>query len=267
MRSLLILFLLPALSLSADDAWIPGPCPSESATQRAAFEKGMLAADPGDPLYLPHPFPRTSEQAVEDFLFAHRRAVASADPMRKGDARLFDTVDAGDARFVVVRVANWTPARCGAPFGQTDFHYLVRVFDKTRGEEITRASVAESGRVYQLIHRPEDPEQASFTMKELPKLTVPASLQAPRNVQYVQTWGQLKCPALKPCIAFRSGGRSYLAREGVVYRLEVEAPVSFRTDLGSPGARKAFLSTLAEKPGALVSVGGDHAAIAVPVEP
>jgi hypothetical protein len=265
MRNLLIPVLAP-LEAAATEPWSIGTCASESAAERAALEKAMRSASP-DPLYLPHPFPQTMDQAVADLVFAHRRAAGRAAPMREDDARFFEAVDADEARFVVAKVANWTPERCESPFGQTDFHYLIRVFDKASGNEITRASVTEAGRVYQLVHRPADPEQAAFTMSDLPTLSIPKSLQAPQNAQYVQTWGQVQCHALKPCVAFQSGGREYLARGGDLYRLEVEKPISLGRRLGSPEARQEYLATLEGRPERLVSVGGDRVVLAVPINP
>jgi hypothetical protein len=205
--------------------------------------------------------------AVEDLLYAHRTILTrSGQPMREDGARFFETVDAGKARFLVARVANWTPTRCASRLSQNDFYYLIRIFDKTSGKEITRSTTSESGRVNKLVHRPENEEQAEFSMKELAKLSVSKSLPSPQKAQFVRTWGpKLRCDSLDPCIAFQSGGRSYLSQRGTVYRLETEKPVSFRASLGNPDVRAAFLQSLEGKPETVVSVGGDQMVIAVPV--
>jgi hypothetical protein len=266
MRIFLILFLiLPTATVSAQ-LWTEGDCPSENATARVEMKKRLLSAEPGSDLYLPHPYPRTFEQAVADFLFAHRRVFdRQGGEALTDDRRFFDTLDAGEARFVVSRVANWTPSRCGER-QQTDFFFLVRVFDKRSGEEVTRATIADSGQVYQLMHRPENETDAAFAMSELPKLRLPASFGGASAAQYVHTTGPaLRCPVLKPCIAFKSGGRAYLSVRDRLYRLETEKPISFREKLAAPEARAEFLATLEGGPETIVSLGGDRMAIAVPV--
>lgn len=266
MRLLFALLLLPTLTASAD-VWTAGDCPSEHASERAEFRQRLLSAEPGDQLYLPHPYPKTSRQAVEDFLYAHRQVIdRQGSHVLSDDARFFETVDSGNARFVVSRVANWSTTRCGAR-QRTDFYFLLRVFDKKSGEEVTRAAIADSGQVFQFMHRPEDRAQADFAMSELPKLRVPASLGQPSNAQYVETIGPtLRCPALKPCIAFKSRGRNYLSVRDRVYRLETDKPISFREKLSQPEKRAAFLQTLEGRSETVVSLGGDRMAIAIPLD-
>lgn len=263
-RLLTMVLLLPVLSVSAE-VWTAGDCPSEHADERAELEKRLLAAQPSDELYLPHPYPKRPEEAVEDFIHAHRRIIdRQGDDAFPDDVRFFETVDSGNAQFVVSKVANWNFSRCGRG-QQSDFYFLIRAFDRRSGDEITRVAIAESGRVSLLMHRPEDHAEAEFAMSELPKLRLPASLGPASGAQYVETVGPtLRCPALKPCIAFKSGGQAYLSVRDRIYRLETEKPISFREKLAAPEARAAFLATL-EGPATVVSLGGDRMAIAVPV--
>ncbi|HEX2096056.1 MAG TPA: hypothetical protein VHF50_01655 [Solirubrobacterales bacterium] len=262
-----LLLLVPSLPLTAE-VWTAGDCPNEHAAERAELKKRLLAAEPGSELYLPHPFPATDEQAVEDFLVAHRRVIDRQEgDVLPDDRRFFETVDAGQARFVVSRVANWTPSRCG-PRYETNFYFLVRVFDERNGEEITRAAIADSGQIFQLMHRPENKSDAAFAISELPKLHLPASFGRASAAQYVQTTGPtLRCPALKPCIAFKSGGRTYLSVRSRLYRLETEEPISYPESFATPRARAAFLAVREGRPEAVVSLGGDRMALAIPVAP
>ena len=263
-RLLTIVLLLPVLTASAE-VWTAGDCPSEHAEERAELEKRLLSAKPGDELYLPHPYPKRPEEAVEDFIHAHRRIIdRQGGDAFSDDLRFFAALDSGSVRFVVSKVANWNVSRCGRGL-RSDFYFLIRAFDRRSGDEITRVAIAESGRMSRLMHRPEDRAQAERAMSELPKLRLPTSLAPASGAQYVETVGPgVHCPAIKPCIAFKSGGQAYLSVRDRLYRLETDKPISFREKLAWPAAKLAFLTTL-EGPSTVVSLGGDRMALAVPV--
>ena len=257
---------LPTVAL-AGDLWSLGECSAELSQRRADFKKRLLTAQPGDPLFLPHPFPTTPDHAVEDFVYAHRKVIESQGRQaRPNDVRFFETIDSGNAHFVVSRVSTWTMRRC-QEHQQVESYFLIQVFDERSGLEITRAAIDDSGRIFQFVHRPDDPALGEFTMSELPKLVAPSSLAEVRDAQYVEVTGpSLRCPALKPCVAFKSGAESYLSVGGRTLRLLPEDTISFRDKLGNPATRDAYLLSLEERPEVLVSLGGDHLALAVPVE-
>jgi hypothetical protein len=267
MRQLLaIILLLPVLTVSAE-VWTAGDCPSEHAQERAEFKKRLLSAKPGDELYLPHPFPKTPKHAVEDFIYFHRRIIDRQEgETLSDDARFFETLDSGNVRFLVSEVGNWTPGRCGRR-QQSDFYFLIQAFDQRSGDEITRVALAESGRVFQLMHRQEDEGQGEFAISELPKLRLPASLGPASGAQYVATVGPtLLCQALQPCIAFKSGGRAYLSVRDRIYQLDTDRPLSFRERFAKPEARAAFLQNLQGRSETVISLGGDRMAFAVPLD-
>ncbi|HEX2251734.1 MAG TPA: hypothetical protein VHQ65_00530 [Thermoanaerobaculia bacterium] len=265
MRALVLILLLVPTGADAAEIWSFGECRSELARERTEFRRQLRNAQPDDPMFVPFPFPRNEHEAVADLIAFHRKAFADLpdNQLAPGNRRFFATLDEGRARFEVARVANWTPSRCGRR-SASDFFYLVRVFDTSTGEEISRGAVDNWGLTMALAHVAG--EAGGF--RALPRLTVArgASVTSP---QFVHTVGQeLHCEILWPCIAYREGANAFIVRDGETYRLALERPLlSFRQELGNPQARRQLLDRFTGTPETFVTLGGDRVAVAEPVAP
>lgn len=250
--------------------WNLASCGPENAASRKSFREALVRAQPDSPKYVPHPFPQTPDQVVEDFVAYHRKAWADTPfaSLPPAEQRFFAAVDEDRIRFQVTRVANWTPSRCG-PKEEKDFYFLVRFFDETSGEEITRVAVDEAGHVARVAHRPED-----GALPELPELEqrIHAAATAhgwkPSAGQYVALWGSFRCDEMSPCVGFRVGPRAYLLRGEHLYRIATEKPrFSVREEMATVASKRRFLDAFEGGPEKVITLGHDVMAVAVPVPP
>jgi len=250
--------------------WNLAPCGPEHAASRKGFREALVHAEPDSPKYVPHPFPQTPEQVVEDFLAFHRKAWANTPfaALPPAEQRFFSAVDENRSRFQVTKVANWTPSRCG-PREEKDFYFLVRFFDETSGEEFTRVAVDEAGHVARVTHRPEE-----GSLPELPDLKQRINAASrprgwkPSAGQYVALWGSFRCEVVFPCLGFRVGPRAYLLRGEDLYRVATEkARFSVREQLATVAKKRRFLEAFEGRPEKVITLGNDVMAVLVPVPP
>lgn len=249
-------------------AWTLEPCNSggENAQSHREYRRALEAAAPGTSLYTPHLFPTAQEDIVENFLYYHRNALSRAAELPQADRVFFDLLQQGRIRFQAIRVVNWSPLACG-PRKQRAFYHVLRAFDRVTGEELLRVSVEDNGHVFRVRHKPEH-----GSLAPIPSLTeAGTSVKArsgvqPRNLQYVATWGTLRCDEVQPCVAFQDGSETYLveAHGKALYRLELtKRSLSMRKDLKS-SSRDARILSLREEGRELVSLGYDRFTTAVP---
>lgn len=257
---------IPALA----QPWNLAPCGPEHAERHKSFREALTRAEPGSPRYVPHPFPKTPEQVVEDFLAFHRRAwadtpFASLPPVEQ---RFFAAVEEDRVRFQVSEVANWTPTRCG-PKEDKAFYFLVRFVDDSSGEEITRVAVDEAGHVARVVHRPD--EGALPEVPDLEQRIAAASAAhgwQPTGGQYVTLWGSIRCDVISPCVGFKVGAEAYFVRAEQVYRIATEkGRFSVRGELGTVADKRRFLNSFEDRPEEVITLGHDVLAVAVPVAP
>lgn len=143
---------------------------------------------------------------------------------------------------------------------------MLRIFEVDTGRELTRAALDDSGLLSNLLHDPLG--EGWSTRNQLPDLQESAVAaeavlaRSVEDVQYVATWGTLRCDELVPCVAARSGEEVLILRGQALYRIDQESePLSFREDL--QGERKEAVMRAAEERGELlVSLGGDRFATA-----
>ena len=255
-------------------AWTLEPCDptSEHGKGQAAYRRALETAAPGTSLYTPHIFPKTQEEVVENFLYYHRTALSRAIELPEADRIFFDLIEKKRVRFQMIRVVNWTPLSCG-PRKTRAFYHILRAFDRSTGQELLRASVEDNGHVARVRHKP-----AQGDLPLVPSLLeVGTSAQArsglrPRNLQYVATWGTLRCDEVQPCVAFQDGSENYLVQASAgarVYRLDLASgKLSMRDEL-APTSRSSRIDTLRRAGRELVSLGYDRftTAVAISKEP
>jgi hypothetical protein len=233
-----------------------------------AFAKKVHSAEPGSTLYVPHPFPQADQQVIDDFLYQHQEAFGDMpfDQLAAPERRFFSAVRSKTVRFEVLRIENWSPLRCG-PERQRSFYFLVRVIEKDGGAEIARAALEDSGLLVKIVNKPEDrhlPPLAGFEASA--KLALRKTGVQGRDLQYVTTWGNLRCDTLAPCVVSRSGSTMLLVKGSEVYRLDPgRKRFSFARDLGAPGAMSNVARDLGTRGEKLVSLGQDVFAAAVPI--
>ncbi len=270
----LALALLGAAAASA--TWNVIPCSAAHRKDWQAFAKEMRTVTPDSPIYVPHPFPRTSQEAFDDFLFYHRRAFADIplDKMRPDEHRFFTDLDKNQLNIQVVKVANWTPLFCGAK-RERAFYFLFKVFERSSGTEIVRVAVNSDGLVSTLMFRSLKPELAQYP-KAFPSLAAAtgtarsaSGASALAGAQYVTAWGTLDCNPLIPCVALRSGSDVFVVKNSQVFRLELgNGFLSLKNDLRPGSSRRQDVLAKYRKLGErLISLGGDAFVPAVLVNP
>jgi hypothetical protein len=254
--SLLLVVLLALASPLA--AWNVVPCDASAIVRRNAFATKVRAAKHGDPLYVRIPFPRTDSEVVTDLVDQFVDIYGG-----KSDGRFTPIANAmarGAYRYNVIRVEDWSPARCAATGNHGDFYYLVIVRDSTTGADVAHATVSEVGLAGNLAV-PSAPE-LEITPLETANRTFEARGIHGRDPQYVTTWGSLECHQLSPCVAARNENGLYLLHGDNVFLLPGGGRiVSFRNELLTGQERAKFDAALGPED-RYTSLGGDAFVVA-----
>lgn len=267
-------FLLASSALPAR-SWEVATCNQEHAAKWAGVARQMQEAKPGSPVFVPHPFPTTQDQVVENFLFQQKEIWSDLQPGDRPpeEQRFLSLIHSDHARYELTKVENWTPLRCG-PERKRDFYFLLRVFDRESGIEVSRASLDDNGLLGALMHLPGGTEKVDSPRRFLDltlarRFAASAGLSA-EEPHYVTTYGTLRCHALSPCVAFRERGKVFLietrGRLANLYRLELEKPrLSFTKDFSREERQAGALERLTQGGQELVSLGADALTTAVVV--
>lgn len=254
----LLLSLCGPLHAQPSKVWLPSECDPSSGAEYARAAERQRAATPTDPAYLPHPYPSADKEVIEDFIYRHRRAYSDVPVLPIEERRFFDAFEAGDLRYEIFKVANWTPARCGR-HRMADFYFLIRFFKRNTGEEVTRAALDNSGHVAAVVHGdPGVPIQDFRSLQQARQLLGDVLKEPIGMTQYVTTWGTLRCEFLWPCVAMQGERSIILAHEDEVWRVEADRPTeSVRARMGTLAARRDFLQRLRDGTDKMVTLGGD----------
>ncbi|HEV7428265.1 MAG TPA: hypothetical protein VGQ46_18060 [Thermoanaerobaculia bacterium] len=253
------ILLLVLLALAAPlAAWNVVPCDASAIVRRNAFAAKVRAAKHGDPLYVRIPFPKTDSEVVTDLVDQFVDIYGG-----KSDGRFTPIADAmarGAYHYDVIRVEDWSPARCAATGNHGDFYYLVIVRDSATGADVAHATVNEAGLAGNLAV-PSKPE-LEITPIETANAKFAANAIHGRDAQYVTTWGSLECHQLRPCVAARNESGLYLLHGDDVFLLPIGGRiVSFRNELLTAQQRAKFHATLGPDD-RYTSLGGDAFVVA-----
>lgn len=235
------------------ESWVPVSCDDRAeelmtmreragATRdfRAAWkrhEEAVRRARPGDAEFVPHPYPKSAREVIEDFRYAFRsRLATNPDDPAPRHRRTLKTLNDGDARFEVVRVENWEPGRCregrAAPF-----HHLIRVYDGD-GREVSRTALHASGllAVHAAVDDDRHPMEDLKVLAESVERRFGVKTEVGR-AQYVVLDGlPVPCTPITPCVAFEAGGKIHLINHDY-FLFSIE-----------PGAPRLSILELAQRP-------------------
>lgn len=247
--------------------WTPSECGPEVAQDRQGHARRMLEAAEGSPLYAPKPYPKRTDDVVEDFRYAFLTIKGDNDLSEAPpeERLLYEGLQSGELKFTVQRVEDWSLGRCrGRRANAVD--YLIRVFRSDGETEIARATVMEDGLLGAYQYRPEDETIQARWGKVLrspeatrAELASKLGVQASR-AQLVQTSGTLQCPLLEPCVALHADGRELLVnKQGEVYEVRAEAQRFTRREATHPSTRSAVAEGRWEGEERLVSIGNEFA--------
>lgn len=190
--------------------WNPEVCNGNDFAGRARFEALMRAAKPGDPVYVPKPFPHNNDDVIQDFYHQAQDQVSmpSATFLEPGQSVLRRAMDRGTLHIGIVREANWRNYRC-ALYRSGETVYLLRLYDTQTGGEIARATIEESGLMNGIMY----PLDRTAPIWSRPLLTLPAAEQLLNSavgkvvdVQYTMSHGTIGCDEWLPCVAGRLVG-------------------------------------------------------------
>src|SRR5438128_1153001 len=125
------LVLLPVLLLAASPsyAWQVLPCNAAALAKRAEFRSKPIPAR--------FPLPKDDREVVTDFIEQYSAKFAQKQDNFGALAR---AMLGGKYRYEVVRVADWTPGRCGNLGNTGDTYFLVSVRELPTGKEAARAA-------------------------------------------------------------------------------------------------------------------------------
>jgi hypothetical protein len=201
---------LAALLANQAFAWNPEVCNGNDFAGRARFEAFMRAAKPGDPVYVPKPFPHNNNEVIEDFFQQAQDKVnrPSAPFLEPGQRALRRAMEQGTLHIGIVREANWRNYRC-ALYRSGETVYLLRLYDTATGTEIARAAIEESGLMNAIMY----PLDRTTPIWSKPLLTLPEAEQLLNSavgkvvdVQYATSHGTIGCDEWLPCVAGRLVG-------------------------------------------------------------
>jgi len=264
---LLKTFVLALFASTAPAAgWTLVDCPPEVVKTWAPQETALRAARPGDPLYLPRPFPKAREEVVQDYVHEFQRLLKDTPPasLPKGAAAVLEGMRRGTLRYDVLRIVNWSPTRC-VKERRLDAYHLLRVVDGRSGLEITRSVLDESGRLTVISTTMEDERTDSPARQEVRLRPPDVALRDGKarfrirgeSPQYVTTFGTLRCTTFAPCLAFRGAGHVYLiSYDGDLFEIDQKGRrLEMGKDIGSPELNDPILKSLGPE-GRVVSLGG-----------
>lgn len=301
MRRILVVLGILLILQGLAYAWTPSPCPATVVAKWADFHSAMLTAKPGSTIYVPHPYPKTDAEAVEDFQYTFLRIFGGYDPttLRPTERLVVAGIRKGTLQYQVVRVDNWAPTRCGDK-GELSVYLVVRAFAEGSGEELGRFALHETGIYGQGLYSPGSCAQGSAVSDgaSLPPGLVQAwcrsfpplasvldrgqaffGMSGAANPHYVHTFGtgELDCPPTEPCAAFTANGHSYIMGRVVPWTKPGEQPSLYELPDGAkpfapqqvsnPTSREAILGGMDPKQERLVSLGQDGFVVARKVAP
>lgn len=203
-------------------AGLPGDYQAAWSRQEAA----MRRAEAGDPRYVPHPYPKSHRQVVENFRHAFRsRLVAGRPDFAPRHRRTIDALDDDKTRYEVVRVENWEPGRCG-PDRLVPFYHLVRVFDAD-GKEVSRTALHSNGlfAIFSPLDRDQKPLDDLDTLSQTVRGRFGVDL-SPRRAQYVVLDGlPVPCSPIMPCIVFEADQKTFVVNHDFfLFSIQPTAP-------------------------------------------
>jgi len=248
----LALLVSSLAAVSAAAGWVPVPCEDRASEvtalrQRAGasgsrleawegYERRIRDASPGDPEYVPHPYPKTESEIFEDFRYAFlNRLVQNPKDVAPRHRRTFDALQAGTLHYEIVRVENWEPQRCGVDQPRRSYFLLRLVED---GTEIARCALHRSGLFSAFMPR----DHGGQPLEDLSNLGAIVQKRfgvdlKPSRGQFVALSGLPEpCLPLVPCVAFQAAGKVYLVNRDC-YLFVIE-----------PGAAQLSILELAERP-------------------
>jgi hypothetical protein len=266
-------FLLLAAARLQAEPWSLVSCDPVGAPAWQGFEAQMRAAKVGAPLYVPVPFPATSDQVVEDYLYQYRSVIKGMSPKtwQPNEARVQADLAGGKVTYQVLRVENWSVTRCRKE-QKRDFYQLVRVFEPG-GVEVARAVINDSGLMTTWINMPAAvPGAVASQSRALPPAAVAMTqLNAQLGIggvdpEYVTAGGTLDCILTHPCLAFHQAGLSYIAFGDQLYEVSANGPShELGKDVAAPGERDLLRSLATGE--RLISLGGKRFTVGRRVEP
>lgn len=261
-------------------AWVLEDCPPEKKAALVAYEQHVRQAQPGSPLYVPHPYPDTLPKLLSDLEHSFRETWRTTPEKQvpAEDRRLLEALAGGKVRAVWEPVQDWTFIRCGRPggLGLGDL-VLLRLSDEA-GQPLGRFALRESGHWAAAEFPQEGPDAAENRRAEAEFGSAAelasrwrASLAAePSGAQWVVTHGTMRCPLVAPCLVFRAGGESYIVQRSVLFRLVLGGNLPRASELLSnlprTAATNAVFAQVEMGKRHLVTVGFDRVVFAERVE-
>jgi hypothetical protein len=214
--TLCLLFLVVGVSASGGDLYVR--CDPQHARARQNFEIQLRKAEPGTEGYVAHPFSTDPNEITENLVYQLEglwRGTRNLDEPSRG---LLELIDRGEAKFDVRTVQNWRPNVCRSPV-LGDRLYLVIIFDSITGLERARAALGESGLLEQIGFPSGD--EATVDSIESGVKRLRARGVNPTDSVFITSFGTLRCDILNPCLAARSGSRTFvLTPDGDVFHIE-----------------------------------------------
>jgi hypothetical protein len=266
----------PRTPIDVGRGWVPSECEDGYEASLEELRRRMREARRGSPEYAPHPFPATVEEVVADFMYGYVQQLPRyrKKDFPEADRLVYERLRSGDFSADWARVENWTSSRC-LPEHAWDFFHLLRIRSKEGDVEILRGHIHRSGLLGGWSLSASDtgaaaPRPAGTDPPDLQSWVAavqalhPAPIEAP---QYVRVHGIPGCASVEhPCLAYRSGGTTYIAKwkNQTVYELRLDEPGYTSAEFDFSARQWSLWEELAERGEFLASVGRDRWVVAVP---
>lgn len=266
--------LLPGTSAAS---WNLAPCSDEHVANWHTYERALRSAEPGSLHYLPKPFPKSSQEIIEDFVYQYRRTWDYASEVPSEQSSIYEGIQQNALRFEIVKVENWTTLRCGKR-EELAFYHLIRMFRGLDDSELGRAVLTDSGFIAEISTSTEKERTASADERNRvfpPLKDTLARVKSDFGIagstpQYVTVFSIPRmCEPYAPCVAFRAGRDTYVrSYRGDLFRVAASGRrVSTQRELKRPDKMTEALAALGLRVDeGVVSLGGSLWAVARKVE-
>jgi len=250
------------LLLLAVAGWTPSPSPcTESAlVRRQVYVNAVRNRKPGNLFYAEIPFPQSDDDVLADF----KAAIRTRDASCVTDPSIADGVLRDAYRYEIVRVTNWVVDDCHE-FGNAFF--VLRVFNRVDGKEVTRVLIDESGAIGCSAARPDEMPSIP-TIANADRILANAHIRA-AGAEYVsisRPWHDLPLAPPHLSVAYRNSDGIYVVAEDGLWFLPKDGErLSWRAILNEDDLLKVLESYPPDA--GPFSISSGQFVIALPVRP
>ncbi|MEO8505373.1 MAG: hypothetical protein ABI609_15865 [Acidobacteriota bacterium] len=207
----------------------------------------VAAGTPGDPMYVPYPFPTSDVRIIADVVYQLRDILGRDAKLPASQKRVLAGISNQTLRYTVTRVEDWTDQACGSIF-PAEWDYQIELFDVNLAQKIAVAVVSNTGMFEGAQYA--KPGQTAPTLAGLSAAARRrVDLVKPETARYIRAEGTVRCDMFFPCVALDGASMDatviYVPTEQAFYSLAHGQPLlSAATELNSAEGLSALRAKL-----------------------